>query len=46
LLQKKEPTVKAIPMTEFTQGTGVDSATDAQHALDKGATAMIDAFAA
>jgi len=46
LLQKKYPTCKIIPMTEFTQGTGVDSAADAQKAVDKGANAMVDAFAA
>jgi len=46
LIQKKYPTAKLIPMTEFTQGTGVDSAADAQKAVDKGANAMVDAFAA
>jgi hypothetical protein len=46
LIQKKYPTAKLIPMTEFTQGLGVDSAADAQKAIDKGANAMIDAFAA
>jgi len=33
-------------MTEFTQGLGVDSDADAQKVKDKGANAMIDAFAA
>jgi hypothetical protein len=46
LIQKKYPTAKFIPMTEFTQGLGVDSEADAQKAVDKGANAMIDAFAA
>jgi hypothetical protein len=46
LIQKKYPTAVIIPMTEFTQGTGVDSAADAQKAKDKGAHAMVDAFAA
>jgi hypothetical protein len=46
LLLKKYPTCKIVPMTEFTQGTGVDSAADAQKAVDKGCHAMVDAFAA
>lgn len=46
LIQKKYPTAKFIPMTEFTMGLGVDSDADAQKAKDKGAQAMIDAYAA
>jgi hypothetical protein len=46
LIQKKYPTAKFVPMTEFTQGLGVDSEADAKKAIDKGANAMIDAFAA
>jgi hypothetical protein len=40
------PTMKVIPMTEFTAGAGIDSAGVAKAALDKGAHAVINGFAA
>ena len=46
LIKERYPTVTFIPRTEFTMGTGVDSEEDAQKAVDLGADAMIDAYAA
>lgn len=45
-LLAKYPTMKVIPMTEFTAGAGIDSAAVAKSALDKGANAVINGFAA
>jgi hypothetical protein len=45
-IKERYPTATFIPQTEFTEGTGINSAEDAQKVVDAGADAMIDAFAA
>jgi hypothetical protein len=45
-IQERYPTATFIPIEEFTMGTGINSAEDAQKVVDMGADAMIDAFAA
>jgi hypothetical protein len=42
----KYPTMKVIPLTEFTVGAGIDNPAVAKAAKDKGAHAVINGFAA
>jgi len=42
----KYPTMKVIPLTEFTVGAGIDNPAGAKAAKDKGAHAVINGFAA
>ena len=46
LISERYSDVTFIPQTEFQQGTGIDSETEAEKAVQFGVTAMIDAFAA
>ena len=45
-VREKYPTATFIPQTEFTQGTGIDSAEDIEKMKSLGTQAVVSAFAA